>query len=137
MKASRMLVVLVFTIFVCWPFSYAQDTNKAVDKGTATEKAKEEKLARQVQDRDDALQIAKNYLQEQNLQADYHLVGHMTKPLVKLEDGVWNVVFLKKKNKEADKTVDTESIRIKIEDSTARVIEHEEQVGFFINRAFR
>ena len=91
---------------VCLNYSYAQD----VDKKAAQEETKEEKPARQVRDRKDALQIAKDYLGEEDMQSDYHSVGHMTKPLVKLKGDIWHVVLLKKRKD--NRTVKTESIRI-------------------------
>jgi hypothetical protein len=130
-EIRKSAVILVAIIFICLNYSYAAE----VDNQTAKEEAKAEKPARQVRDKDDAIQIAKDYLQEEEMQSDYHLVGHMTKPLAKLKDGIWNVVFLKKKK--ADRTVTTESVRIKIEDSKGHVVEVENQEGFFIDRSFR
>ena len=131
MRLRCLFLILLILVLASANYSYAQD----VSKETGEEGAQIEKPARQVQDRKDALEIAKDYLREEKMQADYHLVGHMTKPLAKLKDGVWHVVFLKKRKD--DRTVRTESIRIIIEEDTARVLEHEEQEGFFIDRTFR
>lgn len=131
MRLRYSFTILFIIVFVLAAHSYAQDVNKVLKK----EDTMAEKPARKIKDRQDAIEIAKDYLKEEDMQASYHLVGHMTKPLAKLKDGVWHVVFLKKRSN--DRTLRTESIRIKIDDATAQVLEHEEQEGFFIDKAFR
>ncbi|MFC1708570.1 hypothetical protein ACFL2J_00725 [Candidatus Omnitrophota bacterium] len=132
MKASKLKGVLFVLIFVCGLYSYTKDAARDAVGGTTQEETKVKKPDRQVQDKKDAIQIAKDYLEEEDMQGDYRL----TRYLAKLEGDVWHVVFLKKMGKRS--SLEVESIRIKIEQSTAQIIEHEEQSGFFLDKdAFR
>lgn len=136
MKYSKKLFVLFILAFICLGYAYAKDEVK--NKGTvkAEIKKKKKKPERQVRNRKDAIEIAKEYLADEDMQADYHLIGHMTKTLAKLKGDVWHVVFLKKKKNR--RTVDTQSIRIIIDKDKGQIVEVEEQEGFFLDKgAFR
>jgi len=136
MKVKNIVVVLFIFIFVCLGYSYAQDKAKNQDTAKEETKTKKEKPIHKVRDRQDAIEIAKEYLVEEEMQSDYHLTGHMTKPLAKLKEGAWHVVFLKKKKDK--RSLNAQSIRIIIDKDKGQVIEHEEQDGFFVDKgAFR
>ncbi|MFH1622179.1 MAG: hypothetical protein ABIA97_03565 [Candidatus Omnitrophota bacterium] len=136
MKVKNIIVILFIFIFVCLGYAYAKDKVKNQDTTKTETKKKKEKPERKVRDRQDAIEIAKEYLADEDMQADYHLIGHMTKPLVKLKGDVWHVVFLKKKKDK--RTLDTRSIRIIIDKDKGQIAEAEEQEGFFLDgKVFR
>ncbi len=121
MKILRILACLFIFIYVT--NSYAED---AVKKDSKTEMA-----TRKIEGKKDAIEVAKEYLKKKNILLDYHL----TKYLAKLDGNAWHVVFLKKKKEE--RSLEVQSIRIKIDKNTGQVAEHVEQGGFYIDKASR
>ena len=128
MKSKKILLLCLsfFALSFLGQFAAAQEQQKPEEKFVTTVKFQGSV------DRDQAIAIAKEFLQFKGIAGDYFLEerGDFPSYLAEMVDGVWNVVFLKKvKNYEIG---ESESIRIKIDPDTGEVIDYQTQQGFYV-----
>lgn len=77
--------------------------------------------------REEAILIAKEFLQKNNLETDYYL----SKYKVKLKKGVWNVAFPRRQKVKTFLNIAV-SIRIEIDQATGRILGHVIHKGYRI-----
>jgi len=133
MKLLCCVCAMIIAFSLCSGYGYSKEAEQEQSQAEVVQgeqkEQKEELPPDPVRDRQDAISRAKEYLKKEKLQDGYHL----TRYLVALEDGVWHVVFLKKRE-EKSSDIKSSSIRVTIEEATGKVLKHADQEGFSVKK---